>query len=111
MGTRLALATEASQTDRPLDTCQDRCYVVCRAPSILENVEAKFACAVDIGVKHLANELDAGCLVWVLLLEMQDESECAIFKGGICRANNDGVPGMMVSTWIVRLLFEGFTMS
>ncbi len=43
-------------------------------------------------MKHLADEFDAGWLIGVLLLEVHDKSESAIFKRCIRRSDNDGVP-------------------
>ena len=43
-------------------------------------------------MEHLANELDAGWLVGVLLLELHDESESAILERRICRPDDDCVP-------------------
>ncbi len=43
-------------------------------------------------MEHLADELDAWWSIRVLLLEMHHEPERAIFKGSVCRADNDSVP-------------------
>lgn len=78
----------------PLDTRQDGGDVVRRAPTVLQYVEAEFAGAVDVGVEHLRDELHAGGLVGVLFLEVHDEAEGAVFEGGVCGADDDGVPVM-----------------
>jgi hypothetical protein len=76
----------------PLDTGQNGGHVVGGAPTILQDVEAELACAVDVGVEHLADELDARRFVWILFLEVHHETEGAIFKGGIRRADDDCIP-------------------
>jgi hypothetical protein len=45
-------------------------------------------------MEHLADELHRGGLVGVLLFEMHDEAEGAVFEGSIGGANYDGVPEM-----------------
>lgn len=76
----------------PLDTCQDSCHIVCGAPTVLENIETKLAGPVDIGVKHLANKLDAGWFVGVLFFEVHHQAEGTILKGSISGPDNDGIP-------------------
>ena len=76
----------------PLNTRENSSYVICRTPPILENVQAKLARGIDVWVKHLANELDGGWLVRVLLFELHYKSEGSILEWGICRANNDRIP-------------------
>lgn len=66
--------------------------VVCRTPSILQDIQAELAGGIDVGVEHLADKLDLRRLVWVLLFELHNESEGAIFKRSVCRAYDDGVP-------------------
>ena len=51
-------------------------------------------------MKHGADEFDAGWLVWILLLELHDESESAIFEGRISWADDYRIPElelMMIS--------------
>jgi hypothetical protein len=43
-------------------------------------------------VEHLADELDARRLVWVLLLEVHDKLECAVLEVRVRRPNYDRVP-------------------
>jgi hypothetical protein len=43
-------------------------------------------------MEHSANEFDSRGLVGILFLELHDESEGTIFKGGIGRADDDSVP-------------------
>lgn len=76
----------------PLDTSEDRRHVICWAPTVLQDVQAKLAGAVHIGVKHLADEFDAGRFVGVLFLEVHDEAECAVLKGSIGGSNDHGIP-------------------
>lgn len=47
-------------------------------------------------MKHLADELDGRRLVWILFLEGHDESKSSIFKGSICRTDNDGIPNRFI---------------
>ena len=77
---------------RPLNAGQNGCYVICWAPSILQNIQAEFASTVDVWVKHLADEFDAGRLVGILFFEVHNKTECTILKGGICWADDDSVP-------------------
>jgi len=76
----------------PLDASQDGRHVISRAPPILENVQTELAGAVDVGVEHLADELDARGLVRVCLLEVHHQPEGSIFEGCVCRADDDCVP-------------------
>jgi hypothetical protein len=78
----------------PLNTRQNGSHIVCWAPSVLENIEAEFAGAVDIGMKHLANKLDAGRFVGILFLKVHHQAEGSIFEGRIGRADNDGIPSI-----------------
>lgn len=84
----------------PLDAGQNSSNVVCRTPSILQNVQAQLAGGVYVGVEHLADKLDLGRLVGVLLFELHDESECAIFKRCIRRADDYGVPEKNKKGWL-----------
>lgn len=43
-------------------------------------------------MKHGADEFDRWRLVGILLFEMHHESESAVLKGRVGRADNDGVP-------------------
>lgn len=43
-------------------------------------------------MEHLGDEFDAGRFVRVLLFEVHDKAECAVFKGGVCRSDDDCVP-------------------
>jgi hypothetical protein len=44
-------------------------------------------------VEHLRDELDAGRLVGVLLLEVHDEAEGAVLEGCVGGTDDYGVPG------------------
>ncbi len=59
---------------------------------VLQDVEADSAVGVDVGVKHLGEELDDGRLVGVLLAELHGELEGPVLEGGVVRAEDDGVP-------------------
>ena len=76
----------------PLNTRQDRGHIVRWAPPILEDIQTELARAVDVRVEHLTDELDAGWLVGVLLLEVHHQAEGAIFERGVGGANNHSVP-------------------
>jgi hypothetical protein len=76
----------------PLNTGQDCSHIIGRAPPILQDIQAELTSTVDIRVKHLANELDAWRLVGVLLFEVHNEAEGAIFERSVCGANDDGIP-------------------
>ena len=43
-------------------------------------------------MEHLRDEFDAGGFVGVLLFEVHDEAEGAVFKGRVGRTDDDGVP-------------------
>lgn len=43
-------------------------------------------------MKHCADEFDSRWLVGILFLELHDESEGAVFKGGIGRPDDNSVP-------------------
>ena len=81
----------------PLDAGQNSCDVVRRTPSVLQDIEAQLARRIDIGVEHLADELDGGRLVGVLLLEVHHKSEGSIFEGGIRRSYYNGIPVIPMS--------------
>lgn len=76
----------------PLDAGQNGRHIVRRAPSVLQNIQAQLPGAVDVGVEHLADELDAGRLGGILLLKMHDQSKGTIFERSIGGPDDDGVP-------------------
>lgn len=76
----------------PLNTCQDRRHIVRWAPSVLEDVQTELAGTIYVRMEHLADELDPGRLIWVLLFEVHNQAESAIFKRSVCWADNNGVP-------------------
>jgi hypothetical protein len=86
----------------PLDTGEDRCDIISGTPAVLKDIETELSCAVDVGMEHLADELDAGRLVWVLFLEMHDQPECAILKRGIGGTNNNGVPSDLIRSLSIQ---------
>ena len=75
-----------------MNTRQDCCDIIRWTPSILQDVEAQLAGGVNVGVEHLADELDSRRLVRILLLEMHHESKGAVLEWGIGRADDDSVP-------------------
>jgi hypothetical protein len=76
----------------PLNTSKDGRNVVCGTPPILQDIEAELSGGVDVGMKHLAQELDLWWLVWVLLLELHHEPKCAVLEGRVGGADDDSVP-------------------
>jgi len=78
--------------EQALNAGQDSCHVICRTPSILQNIQAEFSSTIDVWVKHLADELHTGRLVGVLFFEVHDKAEGAILKGSVCWADDDGIP-------------------
>ena len=80
------------QPSSPLNAGQDGRNVVCGTPTILQNVQAEFSGAIDIRMEHLADKLDSGWLIGILLFEMHDESEGSIFERCICWSDDYGVP-------------------
>jgi hypothetical protein len=83
------------QPNQPLNARKDRCHIVRRAPTVLQNVEAELSGRVDIRVKHLADELDRRRFVRVLLFEMHHQPKCTIFKRGVRRADDDRIPDVV----------------
>ena len=81
----------------PLNTCKDCSNVVCWTPPILQNVQTQFTCAIDIWMKHLANELDSWRFIGVCLLEMHHKSKGAVFVRSISRPDDHSVPSLCVS--------------
>lgn len=79
-------------SDTPLDACQYGGHIVRWAPAILQDVKAQLARGVDVGVEHLANELDGWRLVWILLFKVHYEAEGSVLKGRVCWADNDSIP-------------------
>lgn len=82
----------------PLDTRQDSRHIICRTPSVLQNVQAQLSRSIDIGVEHLADKLDRRRLVWILFLKMHYKSKGAVFEWGFRWANDDGVPAQDINT-------------
>lgn len=85
-------STRSPPRHSPLNTRQDRRDVVCRAPPVLQDVQAELPGGVHVRVEHLADELDLRRFVGVLFLELEDELEGAVFEGGVPRSDDDGVP-------------------
>lgn len=85
------------QPDPPLYAGQDGSHIVRRAPSVLQDVQAKLARAVHVRVEHLADELDARWLVGISLLKVHHQPERPILKRRVCGSDNDGIPVGCVS--------------
>lgn len=79
--------------DLPLNARQHSGHIVRRTPPILQYIQTQLSRAVDVGVEHLRDEFDAGWFVGVLLFEVHDEAEGAVFKRGVGWADDDSVPG------------------
>lgn len=62
-------------------------------------------------MEHGADEFDSGRLVWILLLKMHNQSECAVFEWSIRGANNHGIPRVIVSVVSPGLRISSHTMS
>ena len=75
-----------------MNTGQDGCHVIGRAPAVLQDVETKFACPIHVWMEHLADKFDTRWLVGVLLLEMHHQAKSTIFEGSIGGTNDDGIP-------------------
>lgn len=84
----------------PLDACQDCGHVVCRTPSVLQNVETQFAGSVYVGVEHLADEFDLRWLVGVLLFELHNEAERSILERSIGWSDDDCIPILSVRSYV-----------
>ena len=86
-----------------LDTCEDRCDIVCRAPSVLEDIEAQFPIRINIRMEHLAQKFHSRGFVGVRFVKGQQEFECAILEWRIrcgisdCAAKN--VPGAKITAF------------
>ena len=76
----------------PLYRRQDGSNIIRRTPAVLQDIQTQLAGAVDVGVEHLRDEFHAGGFIGVLFLEVHDEAEGAVFEGGVCWADYDGVP-------------------
>ena len=63
-----------------LNTSEDRCDIVCRAPSVLEDIEAQFPIRIDIRMEHLAQKFHSRGFVGVRFVKGQQEFECAILE-------------------------------
>ena len=75
-----------------LDRRQDGAYIVDGRPGVLKDVEANAAIRVDIRVEHLRQELHFGCLVRVLLRELNRQVEAAAVPNGILGPKNYRLP-------------------
>jgi len=77
---------------KTLDACQDCRHIVCRTPSILQDIQAQFARGVYVGMEHWADELDGRWFVWILFLEMHHQPKGPIFKRGVRGSDDHGIP-------------------
>lgn len=78
----------------PLDRSENGRHIVRRTPPVLQYVQTQFAGAVDVWVKHLADELDPWRFVRVRLFEVHHEAKGAILKRRVRGTDDDGVPGV-----------------
>lgn len=85
----------------PLDTGQDSRHVIRRAPAVLQDVQAKLARSVDVGVEHLADKFHTGGLVRVLFLKVHHEAKRAILEGSVSGSDDDGIPGRRLTSCVV----------
>lgn len=76
----------------PLNAGQDGGHIVSRTPAVLQDIQAELARAVNVGVEHCADELDARGLVWIRLLEMHHQPECPIFERRVRRSDDNCIP-------------------
>lgn len=76
----------------PLDARQNGSNVVCGRPAILQDIQTQLARPVYIGMEHLADKLDGRGLVGVCLFKVHHKAKCSVFKGCVCRTNDDSVP-------------------
>ena len=83
---------ETGARDAPLNAGQDRGDVICRTPSVLQNVQAELPGGVDVWVEHLADEFDGGRLIRILLFELHHQPECSILEGGVAGSDDYRVP-------------------
>ena len=56
----------------PLNARQNRSHVICRTPSVLQDIQTQLSGSVDIRVKHLADEFDARWFIRILLLKVHN---------------------------------------
>lgn len=71
---------------------QDCSNVVGGTPAVLQDIQAQLPGGVDVRVKHLRDELDAGRLVGILLLKVHHQAEGSVLERSIGRSDDDGVP-------------------
>jgi hypothetical protein len=56
----------------PLNARQDSSNIVGRTPSVLEDIQAKFAGPVDIWMEHVADEFDSGGFIGIGFFKVHD---------------------------------------
>ena len=59
---------------------QDRRNIICRTPTVLEDVQAQFAVMVDVGMEHLADKPNGRGFVRVGVGEGQSQAERTVFE-------------------------------
>lgn len=77
-----------------MDTRKNSGDIICRTPSVLEDIKAQLPRSIHVRVEHLADELHQRRLIRILLLELHDESEGAVFEWGVRGSDDDRVPGL-----------------
>jgi hypothetical protein len=93
-------STEIGRRDEgyiPLNGSENCSNVIRWAPTVLQNVQTQLTGAVNIWMKHLADELDARRLVRIRLFKVHHEAKGAVLEGRVCWSNDDGVPAVLVS--------------
>ena len=66
--------------EKTLNARQDRGDIVCRAPSVLQDVKAELAVVVHVWVEHARQELDSWWFGRIALIEGEEELERAVFE-------------------------------
>lgn len=86
-----------TRQDSPLHTSQDRRDIISRTPAILQDIQTQLPGPIYVGMKHLADEFDAGGFVRVGFFKVHDESEGAVFEGRVRGTDDYCVPESSVS--------------
>jgi hypothetical protein len=76
----------------PLNAGQNRRHIIRWAPSVLQDIQTKLASGVHVRVEHRADKLHSRRLIRVLLFEVHDKPEGAVFEGRIRGADDDRIP-------------------
>lgn len=75
-----------------LNTRQNRCHIVRRTPTVLQDIETELAVGVNVRVEHLAEELYDRGFVRVGFVEGEDQAEGTVLEWGVgCRRRGQAV--------------------